>query len=102
MADSYRPLFEGLKETAAALTQAGEASQQAIEASQQAIIASHLSIAALQRAGARITQMADVALQTREEQEDLRETVHRLEGLVIQLSTEVRALRDARPENGVH
>jgi hypothetical protein len=38
--------------------------------------------------------MADAALHARDDHEDLRETLHRLEGLVIQLCTEVRELRD--------
>ncbi len=39
-----------------------------------------------------IKNLADAVLAARDEHEDLRETVHRLEGLVLQLSTEVRAL----------
>ncbi len=92
MADSYRPLFEGLKETAAALVDAGIASQQAIAASQQAI-------GALQRAGAEVTKMADAAMEARNEHEDLRETVARLESLVIAQGQDLRALRE-RLENG--
>lgn len=83
MADSFRPVFEAMKETAIALVEAGEANQRANEA--------------LQRAGAGIAKMADAAMEARDEHEDLRVTVGRLEGLVIQLSTEVRALRDDRP-----
>jgi hypothetical protein len=87
MADSFRPVFDALQETAAALAQAGEANQQAIAASQQ-------SIAALQRAGARITTIADAAMDAREEHEDLRVTVARLETLVIAQGDDLRALRD--------
>jgi hypothetical protein len=73
VADSFRPLFDALKQTAEGVVQAME----------------------------KVKKMADAALHARDEHEDLRETVHRLEGLVIQLSTEVRALRDAHPDSGV-
>jgi methyl-accepting chemotaxis protein len=66
VADSFRPLFDALRQTAEGVVQAME----------------------------RVQKMADAALHARDEHEDLRETVHRLEGLVIQLSTEVRELRD--------
>jgi hypothetical protein len=94
MADSYRPLFDGLKETAAALAQAGEASQ-------QAIVASQLAIAALQRAGAGITNMADAVMGARTDHEDLRETVGRLETLVIAQGNDLRAVRE-RLNGGDH
>lgn len=86
MADSYRPLFEGLKETAAALVQASEANQQAN--------------LALQRAGAGITKMADAAMDAREEHEDLRETVARLEHLVIAQGADLRAMRERLDRGG--
>ena len=92
--DSTRALYDGLKATTAALVAAGLASDQAIASSQQAMVSSREAIRELQRAGAEITRMADTALAVHDEREDLRETVHRLEGLVIQLSTEVRELRD--------
>ena len=69
MADSFRPVFEALKQTAEGLIQANEG----------------------------IKKMADAVLAAKPEHEDLGETVRRLEGLVMQLSTEVRALRDNRP-----
>jgi hypothetical protein len=91
MADAFRPVFDAMKESAAMLTQAGEASQ-------QTVVTSQLSLAAIQRAGAYVLAMADAAMQVREEHEDLRVAVQRLEGLVTQLSTEVRELRD-RPSS---
>jgi hypothetical protein len=48
------------------------------------------------RAGEGLKKMADAALHARDEHEDLRERVVRLEGLVTQLSTEIRALCDDR------
>jgi len=87
MPDSFRPVFDAMKETAAMLAQAGEASQ-------QAVVASQLSLAAIQRAGAYVVAMADAATQTREEHEDLRVTVGRLEALVITQGEDLRALRD--------
>jgi len=64
VADSFRPVFEGLKQIADGLILANQG----------------------------IKNLADAVLAARDEHEDLRETVHRLEGLVLQLSTEVRAL----------
>jgi phosphate uptake regulator len=92
--DSTRALFDGLKATTAALVAAGLASDQAIAASHEAMVSSRGAIRELQRAGAEVTKMADAVLSAHDEREDLRESVHRLEGLVIQLSTEVRELRD--------
>jgi hypothetical protein len=69
MADAFRPVFEAMKQTADGLIMANEG----------------------------IKKMADAVLNARDEHEDLRETVHRLEGLVIQLSTEVRELRNNPP-----
>jgi hypothetical protein len=76
MADSFRPVWEGLKEAA------------------QHLVAANGEI---QLAGAAIVRVTESALQAKDEHEDLRETVHRLEGLVIQLSTEVRELRNHPP-----
>jgi predicted nucleic acid-binding Zn-ribbon protein len=73
MADSFRPVFDAIKETTVAFVEASEANA---------------------RAGRGLEKMLDAAMQAREEHEDLRETVHRLEGLVIQLGTEIRELRD--------
>lgn len=72
MTDSFRPVFKAMKETAVAL----------VEASQ-----------AIARAGDGLTKMADAVLAAKDEHENLRETVHRLEGVVMQLSVEVRELR---------
>jgi hypothetical protein len=71
MADSFRPVFEAMKQTADGLILANEG----------------------------IKKMADAVLSARDEHEDLRETVHRLEGLVIQLSTEMRELRNNNRPN---
>ena len=57
MADYCREVFEGLKQTAEGLIQANEG----------------------------IKRMADAALATRDEHEDLRETARRLEALVEEL-----------------
>jgi hypothetical protein len=85
MADSFRPVFDAMQETAAAFADASEANTRASEANA--------------RAGRGIQKMLDAAMTARDEHEDLRVTVGRLEGLVIQLSTEVRALRDNRPNS---
>jgi len=66
MADSFRPAFEHLKQVADALILANEG----------------------------LKKLADTVLAARDEHEDLRETVHRLEGFVIQQGQDIRALRD--------
>ena len=63
MADTFRPVFEALKQTADGLIQA------------------NLGIKAL----------ADAVLSARDEHEDLRETVARLEGLVVAQGQDMRA-----------
>lgn len=63
MADSFRPVFESLKEVADALIRANQG----------------------------IKKMADAVLAAREEHEDLRETVARLESLIMQQGAEMRA-----------
>lgn len=57
MTDPFREMFEALKHTAEGMIQANEG----------------------------IKKMADAALRARDEHEDLRETVGRLEGLVLDL-----------------
>ena len=99
IADPYRPLFDGLKATTAALVAVGLASDQAIAASQAALVSSREAIRELQRDGVEITKMADTAMETRNEHEDLRETVARLESLVIAQGQDLRALRE-RLDNG--
>jgi hypothetical protein len=49
-----------------------------------------------------IKLMADAALRANQEHEDLRETVQRLEALVIEQGADLRALRDElkKPRNG--
>jgi hypothetical protein len=66
MADSSRPVFESLKQVA------------------DGLIAAHEGLKSL----------ADAVLAARDEHEDLRETVHRLESLVITQGHELRALRE--------
>jgi hypothetical protein len=78
MADSFRPVFEAMKETAVALVEASQANA---------------------RAGEGLKKMADAGLHGQDEHEDLRETVARLESLVIAQGQDLRALRD-RIENG--
>ena len=65
MADQFREIFEGLKQTAEGLIQAN------IE----------------------IKRAAEAALEVKGEHEDLRETVQRLEALVVKQGEELRALR---------
>jgi len=67
MADYFREMFEGLKQTADGLIQANEG----------------------------VKRVADAALHARNEHEDLRETVQRLEALVMEQS---RQLAEARRE----
>ncbi|HZR26326.1 MAG TPA: hypothetical protein VFA59_22210 [Vicinamibacterales bacterium] len=66
--DPFRDVFEGLKQTAEGLIMANEGTK----------------------------KRADAALAARDEHEDLRETVHRLESLVLQLGEEVKAMRRDR------
>lgn len=65
MTDPFRHLLEGLKETA------------------EGLIA----------ANAGIKKMADAALQAKTEHDDVRDTVHRLETLVLDQTVTVNALR---------
>jgi hypothetical protein len=65
MADYFRETFEGLKQTAEGLIQANEGIKRAVEA----------------------------ALSAKNEHEDLRETVHRLEALVLDLTKQMQDLR---------
>jgi len=66
MADTFRPVFEAMKQTAEGLILANEG----------------------------IKKMADAVLNARDEHEDLRETVARLESLVIAQGQDLRALRE--------
>ena len=68
MADYFRETFEGLKQTADGLIHANQGIKRAIEP----------------------------ALAAKNEHEDLRETVHRLEALVLDLTKEVQELRKPR------
>ena len=69
---TFREMFEAMKQTADGLIMANEG----------------------------IKRMADAALHANEEHEDLRETVGRLETLVMDLASELRALRDERRNGG--
>jgi hypothetical protein len=69
MADYFRETFEGLKQTAEGLIQANEGIKRAVEA----------------------------ALGAKSEHEDLRETVQRLESLVLGLTKQVQELRRQEP-----
>ena len=64
--DYFRETLEGLKQTAEGLIVANQGIKRAVEA----------------------------ALAAKSEQDDLRETVHRLEALVMQQGVEIRAMRD--------
>jgi hypothetical protein len=65
MADSFRPVFEGLKQVADGLILANEG----------------------------IKKLADAVLEARDEHEDLKETVMRLEGLVVTQGEDLQSLR---------
>ena len=69
MADYFRETFEGLKQTAEGLIQANQGIKRAVEA----------------------------ALAAKNEHEDLPETVHRLEALVLDLSKQMHELRRRQP-----
>lgn len=69
MADYFRETFEGLKQTSEGLIEANQGIKRAVEA----------------------------ALAAKSEHEDLRETVHRLEGLVLELTKQVREMRRQQP-----
>lgn len=75
MPDYFREGFEELKETAKALMEASQATN---------------------RAGEHLVKATDAALHAKGEHEDLRETVHRLESMILTLTTEIRELRDGR------
>jgi hypothetical protein len=57
--------------------------------------AQHLMTASqeIQQAGAALVQVTTAALHAKDEHEDLRETVDRLERLVLEQGTDIRALR---------
>jgi predicted nucleic acid-binding Zn-ribbon protein len=66
MAESFRPVFDGLRQVADGLILANQG----------------------------IKNLADAVLAARDEHEDLRETVHRLESLVIAQGQDIRAMRE--------
>jgi hypothetical protein len=73
----WRDALEGLKETAQHLTAASQE---------------------IAKAGTALTKTAEAVIHAKNEHEDLRETVHRLETLVLQLVDEVRQLRERSQE----
>ena len=73
MADSFRPVFEGMKQVADGLIQVNNGLIYANEG---------------------YKKLADALVATRDEHEDLRETVARLESLVIAQGQDLRAMRD--------
>ncbi len=83
MDQTFREMFEAMKQTADGLITANEGMVKANEG---------------------IKRMADAALRDNEEHEDLdlRETVQRLETLVLEQGADLRALRDElkKPRNG--
>jgi hypothetical protein len=79
VADSFRPAFEGLRDAAQHLMAAnGE----------------------IQQAGAALVRATNAALAAKDEHEDLRETFHRLESLVIAQGQDLRAMRDRLDRGG--
>jgi hypothetical protein len=88
VADYFREAFQHLKLTAEGLIQASEGINQALEGMRRAQ-------EGLVRANQGIVQASESALAAKNEHEDLRETVHRLEALVIQQGHEIRQLREA-------
>ena len=73
MDPAFREMFEAMKQTAEGLILANQGIIQANEG---------------------IKRMADAALQANEEQEDLGETLRRLETFVMEQGADIRALRD--------
>jgi len=71
-ADAFRPVFESLKHVADGLVRATEGLVLATDG---------------------VKRLAEAVLAAQEEHEDLRETVHRLESLVIAQGEDLRALR---------
>jgi predicted nucleic acid-binding Zn-ribbon protein len=65
VSDTFRPVFESMKQVADGLIQANEG----------------------------IKKMADAVLDARDEHEDLKETIARLEGLIVAQGEDLRALR---------
>jgi hypothetical protein len=77
---NFRIMLEAIKHTAETLIRANEGTKETNEA--------------ILEANEGIKRTADAALAARDEHEDLRETVGRLETLVIAQSADIRALRD--------
>ena len=95
MDDGFREMVEAIKHTADGLIRTNEGILRANEA----IVYANEGLV---HANEGVKRMADASLHAHEEHEDLRETVRRLEVLVIQQSADIRALRDElrRPPNG--
>ena len=90
----FREWFEALKHTAQAQIDANEALARAHEAMARAN-------EAMARANAGLTRAGEAGLRANEEHEDLRDTVARLEKLVLEQSNDIRALRE-RLNGGGH
>lgn len=91
MSDPYREMFDGLREVAEALVQTSAALVQANEG--------------LQRAGTAIIVIAEAALHARNEQEDVRESIRRLETLIMKNAEHIRQLskeRGTAPDDDSH
>ncbi len=86
MAHQFTHIFESLKQASIGLHKAADGIQQATEG----II---LATEGLLQTGNSLESAADAAMASYEEQEDLRETINRLEGLVLEQGAEIRAIR---------
>ena len=80
MRDSFRPMFDALRKASGHLT-----------AATNSMIAANNSFG----------EVIDAAIAANEEHEDLRETVNRLEQLVIEQGNDIRALRAELRDPGI-
>jgi hypothetical protein len=99
MADYYREAFQLLRATVADMQ---DSNSLLVEASNRIAEASHLMIGASQaqtRAGQKLIDATDAIINAKEEREDLRETVNRLERLVLEQTQAINELRHER-DNG--
>ncbi len=94
MPDTFRPVFDAMKKTVAAFTEANYAIAEAHDILSEASRANG-------RAGEGLQAMIDTVLHAQEEHADLRETVDRHEALILtqgqQINAqeqEIRAMRD--------
>jgi hypothetical protein len=84
--DAYRPVFDAMLKAT-----------QDLQAANGFLVTAHEALVqageAQQHAGQHLTDALTAVMSARDEHEDLRETVGRLEHLVMDLAVEVRALR---------